>query len=643
MSLIIPPRPNEASRPVIVKSVTASTRVPPPSDSCSVLTIVALAPPWPRLSLPVAASVAVCVPRRPTRSGSCPVGRGRRAELDLELAVVGAVVVVAGDRRAGQAGRDLLEVDQRRPHLLDRGVHLEGLLQLHRRTTSRSARVSMSRGSARSAALDLDDPVEQVAEAAVAAQLARAREQPPAAEHDRMARRARRRRRAPRVAGAARTRATTARRDERLVGERDHDLVGVAERGEAGAQRRAHPLRPVRRRRRPRRRPARPRPGSPPRARRARRPRAPRSASAASACSISGRPRDAPRAAWAPPKRRPSPAASTSAAIIASCPSIRSASSSKRRDAIPRQQPVEVRHGGLHPAGQRLVARVGRERVEPDEPVRRAAQPRRARRASSSGSPRSQPSDSSTTNAPRPIRRPCSRFSVASEAPIRVPPDQSVTRSAARCSAQVGVAPGELQRQPRELGAERERLDARARGDARLHVLEQHARVGRHRARDVEHEHQRGAGAASARASAARAARRPGAATRAWSRAGRAGGRGGAPAACGATARIGPRAPAARAAAARRRARRRCRRRSPSSRRSSSSLHAAGTASTSTAPGCSAAGIADARQRRRRAPPSAANGSSSGSTACGPNTAANASANGSWSACEEHSVARSAK
>ena len=31
MSLIIPPRPNEASRPVIVKSVTASTRVPPQS------------------------------------------------------------------------------------------------------------------------------------------------------------------------------------------------------------------------------------------------------------------------------------------------------------------------------------------------------------------------------------------------------------------------------------------------------------------------------------------------------------------------------------------------------------------------------------------------------------------------------------
>ena len=43
---------------MIVKSVSASTRVPP-SISCSVLTIVADAPPWPRLSVPRATSVAV--------------------------------------------------------------------------------------------------------------------------------------------------------------------------------------------------------------------------------------------------------------------------------------------------------------------------------------------------------------------------------------------------------------------------------------------------------------------------------------------------------------------------------------------------------------------------------------------------------
>ena len=46
---------------MIEKSVTASTFVPPESVGASVLTIVAVAPPWPRLSLPLAASVAVCV------------------------------------------------------------------------------------------------------------------------------------------------------------------------------------------------------------------------------------------------------------------------------------------------------------------------------------------------------------------------------------------------------------------------------------------------------------------------------------------------------------------------------------------------------------------------------------------------------
>jgi hypothetical protein len=60
MSSIIPPRPKRASRPVMVKSVTASTVVPP-SCSESVLTIVAFAPPWPRLSEPLADRVAVCV------------------------------------------------------------------------------------------------------------------------------------------------------------------------------------------------------------------------------------------------------------------------------------------------------------------------------------------------------------------------------------------------------------------------------------------------------------------------------------------------------------------------------------------------------------------------------------------------------
>ena len=60
MSCIMPPRPKLARRPVIVKSVSAWTVVAPPV-SVSVLTIVAEAPPWPRLSVPRAASVAVWV------------------------------------------------------------------------------------------------------------------------------------------------------------------------------------------------------------------------------------------------------------------------------------------------------------------------------------------------------------------------------------------------------------------------------------------------------------------------------------------------------------------------------------------------------------------------------------------------------
>ncbi len=58
-SWIMPPRPKRASLPVIVKSVSTSTRVPPPSGSSETReTIVALAPPCPRLSVPRALIVA---------------------------------------------------------------------------------------------------------------------------------------------------------------------------------------------------------------------------------------------------------------------------------------------------------------------------------------------------------------------------------------------------------------------------------------------------------------------------------------------------------------------------------------------------------------------------------------------------------
>ena len=54
----------------------------------------------------------------------------------------------------------------------------------------------------------------------------------------------------------------------------------------------------------------------------------------------------------------------------------------------------------------------------------------------------------------------------------------------------VGIAARQLARDARQPGAEHERLDAGARGDARLQVLQQHPRVRRHRAGDVAHEHQ---------------------------------------------------------------------------------------------------------------------------------------------------------
>ena len=72
------------------------------------LTIVAVAPPWPRLSEPLAASVAVwAASSESVHLERAAVGRGGGAELHLEVALVGAVLVVAGDRRrrAGTAPR----------------------------------------------------------------------------------------------------------------------------------------------------------------------------------------------------------------------------------------------------------------------------------------------------------------------------------------------------------------------------------------------------------------------------------------------------------------------------------------------------------------------------------------------------------
>ena len=172
-------------------------------------------------------------------------------------------------------------------------------------------------------------------------------------------------------------------------------------------------------------------------------------------------------------------------------PSISSAKSANDDNRVPGQEMVDVRKRRLHAA--RRAARSPGCAFSGLSQIRLCAQ--RCRRAisaaSCSGSPRSQPSESRTTIAPRPSRRPCSRLSVASASPMRVPPDQSCGRAGGAVERAVGVAAGELRGHAREARAEHERLDAPARGHAGLHVLEQHARVGLHRAGHVADEHER--------------------------------------------------------------------------------------------------------------------------------------------------------
>ena len=103
----------------------------------------------------------------------------------------------------------------------------------------------MSLGSARSPHSTSTTPSSSVAEAAVAAQLAGAREQR-RADHDGMARARRRTRRAPPGPGVARTRATTAEVMNGWSASTITTSSAAPSDGEAVAQRRAHPLRPAR-------------------------------------------------------------------------------------------------------------------------------------------------------------------------------------------------------------------------------------------------------------------------------------------------------------------------------------------------------------------------------------------------------------
>ena len=68
---------------------------------------------------------------------------------------------------------------------------------------------------------------------------------------------------------------------------------------------------------------------------------------------------------------------------------------------------------------------------------------------------------------------------------MRVPLAQSTTRSAARASADLGVARAQLGGQARQARAEGEDLDAAPRADHRVQVEQQRAGVGLHRARHV--------------------------------------------------------------------------------------------------------------------------------------------------------------
>ena len=115
--------------------------------------------------------------------------------------------------------------------------------------------------------------------------------------------------------------------------------------------------------------------------------------------------------------------------------------------------------------------------------------------ASTSGSPRSQPSERITTTAPRAMpRMPHSSLNARRPSPRRVPPDQSTTRHAAAAERDVGIAARQLARDAGEPGAERERLDPVRPDDHGVQEPHQGAGVRLHRAAHVAEAAPPGAG-----------------------------------------------------------------------------------------------------------------------------------------------------
>ena len=143
------PRPNWATLPVTLRSVSTWTRCPRPvggEGRDDVGGRVALS----AGVAPLGAGARPCGrPRRPRRHGRRPVLRGDRADLHLHDAAV-LVPVDLLELRAGHARRDALEVEEQRPGVVQLGGDLEVVLELHGvlpSTAWRSSSVSTSLGS----------------------------------------------------------------------------------------------------------------------------------------------------------------------------------------------------------------------------------------------------------------------------------------------------------------------------------------------------------------------------------------------------------------------------------------------------------------------------------------------------------------
>ena len=145
-----------------------------------------------------------------------------------------------------------------------------------------------------------------------------------------------------------------------------------------------------------------------------------------------------------------------------------------------------------HPAGQRLVTRGRGERVEPDRAGGSSAGAGRSR-----GRPAPDRPDPSRPKRPRRpqllrrTRRAQCWLNSRNDAPMRVPPDQSVTVSATRSRAAVAVAVAQDPGHPGQPRAEDERLGPDGRRRQRLAEAQQDPRVALHRAGDVADDHER--------------------------------------------------------------------------------------------------------------------------------------------------------